>query len=617
MILCLLSVLLLSSAGAVASASQDSAMDDVAQRARVVLENEATIESLRAPIAELTRSIQNLALPGERARAIFAERVNVVDLAAPSGSERTILDIDARESSWRLGKPKVQDAGSLALWTKFLDGVDYFENASFYTIRGSFATEDSGVFHSPSGFKGMALMKDGSLAWVRASLDLEWRRSGTKKRTIWKLEAFRTTAFDVMRAPSTLYADVTRDALSFADLARAERSLRDEFLIGWVHGVRSGEVKLDEFMAGLIGSLEDGSFVGNWAHTSVVDFDRDGWDDVYVMPNDAPALFFRNRGDGTFEEIAGSIGLGLDGVNAALFADLDNDSDDDAVVSFYPGETKIFENTGGSFAVREALPSLAIGLTAADYDRDGLLDLYLARYNGLHIGAMAAALERARRSGEEVTRDFPGMTAEESRELANRLFGDGEPFVNIPGPPNVLLHNAGGLRFERAKNVGPAEPYYQTMAVAWSDIDLDGDMDLYIVNEGGPNQLVRNDGGGRFVDITDDATRDVGFGMGVSFGDYDDDGRQDIYVTNMYSKAGQRISAEMGSEDRIVSSARGNSLLRNTGSGYELLAGAIVEAADFGWGGSFFDPNNDGTLDLYAPAGYVTMPPEVAAVGDS
>ena len=73
----------------------------------------------------------------------------------------------------------------------------------------------------------------------------------------------------------------------------------------------------------------------------------------------------------------------------------------------------------------------------------------------------------------------------------------------------------------------------------------------------------------------------------------------------------------MGSEERIGSAARGNSLLRNTGTGYELLAGATVEAADFGWGGTFFDPNNDGRLDLYAPAGYVTMPAEVARPGDS
>ena len=248
---------------------------------------------------------------------------------------------------------------------------------------------------------------------------------------------------------------------------------------------------------------------------------------------------------------------------------------------------------------------------------DGLLDVYLISYNGHHIGPMAASLERARRSGADPAPNFTGMTAEESREVANRLFGDGEPFINIPGPPNVLLRNTGGLKFERAGDAGPAEPYYQSMAAAWSDIDLDGDMDLYVANEGGPNQLVRNDGDGRFTDITDEATSDVGFGMGVSFGDYNEDGLLDLYVTNMYSKAGQRISDVMGSEQRIVSSARGNSLMRNTGSGYELMAGSVVEAADFGWGGSFLDVNNDGRLDLYAPAGYVTMPSEVAVAGDS
>ncbi len=155
------------------------------------------------------------------------------------------------------------------------------------------------------------------------------------------------------------------------------------------------------------------------------------------------------------------------------------------------------------------------------------------------------------------------------------------------------------------------------MAAAWSDIDGDGDPDLYVVNEGGPNQLVRNDGDGRFTDITDGATRDVGFGMGAAFGDYDEDGRPDLYVTNMYSKAGRRIAEIMRSEARVQGAARGNSLLRNTGSGFEFIRGSAAEAADFGWGGIFFDANNDGRLDIYAPAGYVTMPREVASTGDT
>jgi len=614
----LLALLLLTTGVATARAGQEISQEEMSRRAQVVLDNEAAIESIREPMAELTRSIQNLVLPGERARAVFATRLDIVDLADASESTTSIVDIDAYESSWQLGKAETRKTKSLKLWTEFLGKVNYFENAGFYSIRGSFTDDDPTLFHSPSGFKATARMKDGSVLWVQASVDLDWRKSGDDEQPVWTVETFRTTSFRVMRSPSKFYTDVTADALSTADVARVQRSLRDEFLVGWVRGVRDGEIDLDEFMTGLLGAFEDGSFSPDWAHVSVVDIDIDGWDDVYVMPANAPAMFFRNRGDGSFEEIGAQIGLGLDGVNGALFADLDNDSDPDGVLSFYPGETKIFENTDDGFVVKQVgLPSLAVALSAADYDQDGLVDLYLGRYNGAHIGAMAAALERARRNGDEVTPSFPGMSDDESRELANRLFGDGEPFINIPGPPNALMRNVGGLRFERAKDVAPAEPYYQTLATAWSDIDVDGDLDLYVVNEGGPNQLVRNDGAGRFVDITDDATQDVGFGMGVSFGDYDEDGRPDIYVTNMYSKAGQRIAADMGSEKRVVSSARGNSLLHNTGNGYELLAGAVVEAADFGWGGTFYDPNNDGTLDVYAPAGYVTMPAEVARPGDS
>ena len=588
------------------------------ERARVVLEQEDAIDSLRGPMGELTRSVENLSLPGARARAVFAEEVAVVDLDAPATEGDSVLELDARTTRWRLAPEETRSSGSLALWSGWLERVDYVESGGFYSIRGAFDPDDPGRFRSPSGFRANARLEDGGLAWIQATLDLDWRRSGADEDASWRLEAFRTTSFVVTRIPEPLYAEVTREALSPRDLAAAQRSLRDEFLVDWVRGVRGGETDLDEFMEGVHEALVDGSFRGDWSHLSVVDVDCDGWDDLYVLPDNATALFFRNRGDGTFEEIGASLGLALENVNGALFADLDNDGDDDAVLSHYPDETRILENTGGRFEPgQDGLPSLAISIAAVDYDADGLLDLYLSRYNGLHIGAMAAALERARRNGEELEPSFPGMAAAESRELAARLFEGGEPFVDIPGPPNALLRNVGGCRFERAEGADAAEPYYQSLAAAWSDVDLDGDQDLYVVNEGGPNQLVRNDGDGRFTDVTDDATRDVGFGMGAAFGDYDEDGLPDIYVTNMYSKAGQRIAASMRSEARVVSSARGNSLLRNTGAGFELVAGTVVEAADFGWGATFLDANNDGTLDLYAPAGYVSMPREVASSGDS
>ena len=155
------------------------------------------------------------------------------------------------------------------------------------------------------------------------------------------------------------------------------------------------------------------------------------------------------------------------------------------------------------------------------------------------------------------------------------------------------------------------------MATTWVDFDRDGDVDLYVTNEAGPNQLFRNRGDGTFEDISDDVTGEYGYGMGATWGDYDNDGRPDLYVTNMYSKAGIRIAERHGASPEIAASARGNSLIRNLEGKFERIGDSPTTAADFGWGGAFADFNNDGRLDIYAPAGYVTMPAEVAEIGDT
>ena len=140
--------------------------------------------------------------------------------------------------------------------------------------------------------------------------------------------------------------------------------------------------------------------------------------------------------------------------------------------------------------------------------------------------------------------------------------------------------------------------------------------------QGGPNQMVRNNGDGTFTDITNRDTGEIGFGMGAGLGDYDNDGRTDIYTTNMFSKAGLRIAEQMQSSEIVTQSARGNSLIRNVADGFVKVSsldatGIQVEAADFGWGGGFGDLNNDGFLDIYVPAGQVSMPAAVASIGDS
>ena len=130
--------------------------------------------------------------------------------------------------------------------------------------------------------------------------------------------------------------------------------------------------------------------------------------------------------------------------------------------------------------------------------------------------------------------------------------------------------------------------------------------------------MFRNESHGRFTDITEaTGTSDIGFGMGASWGDFDGDGRQDLYVTNMYSKAGLRITEQLGELDpRLASMARGNTLFRNTPGRFERVSslerpGLLVEAAGWGWGSQFVDLDNDTDLDLYALSGYYTAPSAV------
>ena len=362
----------------------------------------------------------------------------------------------------------------------------------------------------------------------------------------------------------------------------------------------------------------------------MVDIDRDGFDDFYFAGFDAPALFFRNRGDGTFEEISESLGLNLANVHSATFADFDNDDDSDVFLSFYNREngTRYLRNEKGRFVdsgalVEGGLPSWVLPISVTDYNNDGLLDAYLGAYAGPYITFIEAANERAEATGESRPDEIPWLDPEEAKEIFRQMrSGDAHPISKAPGPSNWLLENLGGGRFRRVGPIDVAESGFNTLATAWSDVDRDGDMDLYVVNELGPNQLVRNDGNGVFTDISNGHTSETGFGMGGSWGDYDNDGRADMYTTNMFSKAGLRIAEQMQSSAIVAQSARGNSLIRNGADGFYKVSGmeppaAQVEAADFSWGGGFVDLNNDGYLDIYVPASMVSMPAEVATIGDS
>src|SRR5207245_733045 len=154
-------------------------------------------------------------------------------------------------------------------------------------------------------------------------------------------------------------------------------------------------------------------------------------------------------------------------------------------------------------------------IAAADYDGDGLIDVYLCCYVYFQ--------------GEEQYR-YPS------------------PYHDARnGPPNFLFHNEGNLSFRDVtadSGMSQNNDRY-SFAAAWCDYDGDGRPDLYVANDFGRNNLYRNIGGGKFRDVAHDAgVEDIGPGMSASWFDYDNDGRPDLYVSNMWSPAGLRLTAQ-------------------------------------------------------------------------
>jgi len=249
-------------------------------------------------------------------------------------------------------------------------------------------------------------------------------------------------------------------------------------------------------------------------------------------------------------------------------------------------------------------------ISAADYNGDGLLDVHLTTYGPLEIFLRFS-------DGQTPVWSQRYLNEEETSAFKSEL-DETHVYLDRPGPPNMLLVNTGGGAFDVAQENEQIRLWSQSFQATWNDFDSDGDPDLYVSNDYGSDNFLRNDFPDGFTDITQEAGIAIGWGMGVSFNDYNNDGVTDLYVTNMYSKAGRRITEEVeGIDPRFKKLATGNYLYRGNGEKFELVSGIEqsdmpVAKAGWAWGSQFLDFNNDGFVDIFSPNGYYTAPADVA-----
>ena len=591
--------------------------------------SEELIRVLTPQLGRLSGAVMNLELPDHHTREMFDTQVAVLDLADVDPAERAspLRNASLSFGDWALASTEGRHANAdLTLWQPLLKRADYFDHAKMSIVRGRFLDGRDDAYQIDVAFEALARLASGTAQWVKRDIQIDWRRRETaggpiteelgppaqadvtlqaeEEAAAWVITRFETVGLRLTESDRSLFADVLASALDEADLVDAQRSIHEELIL---------EMLLDPEAFEEPHQFFDLPAFDRHPGLAVVDLDRDGYDDVYVMARWGPNQFFRNRGDGTFDEVAEELGLDFeDHSSSAIFADFDNDGDRDAYLGRTLAKSLYLENDGGRFTDKSdsmpegALPYLVSSVSAVDYDRDGLLDLYLSTY--------ASAMLYNGEGGI-----FEYLSEGDALEL-NRLTASGDSHRNLnrPGPPNVLLRNEGQGHFSVVEEASALRVFKNTYQTTWADYDGDGDQDAYIANDFAPNHFVRNDGGGQFVDITDETgTADLGFGMGASWGDYDEDGQQDLYVSNMFSKAGTRITEQLaGLDERFGGMARGNSLFQNGTDGFAKVSGVappafLVEKAGWGWGSQFVDVDNDGYLDLYALSGYYTAPEEV------
>ena len=392
-----------------------------------------------------------------------------------------------------------------------------------------------------------------------------------------------------------------------AELIEGERHISDRPLFVRV-GAEAGINYMNQYYPEFLNqTLKFGMLRYGPAGITAADYDGDGFCDLFI-PDGVESRLFRNQGNGQFEDVTGRTGLsGLSGVGVGLFADYDNDGDQDFFVSRTFEPNQLYRNNGDD-TFTDVTEQTGIGTdncttvaSWADYNNDGFLDLYVGRYL-------------------------------EPRERIPTTF------YARNGEPNQLYRNNGDGTFTNVTEEAGVGEVGLCLGSAFGDYNDDGYPDLYVSNDFGRKTLYRNNGDGTFDDVTvETGTLAYGAGMSSTIGDYDNDGRMDLYVAHIRSEEGwfaqwptvlrymvnswrQGVwrsdmplyfeifkQSGFGFVKVFQDMASGNTLLRNKGDGTfeDATWQANANPPGWFWGTNLVDFDNDGWQELYAANGWV------------